>query len=136
MEFLRYILLFFVVCVLSGCRTKYVPVPEYHTDTLLITQHARDSIWLHDSIMVAERGDTVRIEKWHTKYIERLRTDTVYQSRTDSVGVPYPVEVEVAKPLTAWQKVRIHLGEMMIGFVLAALIWGGVWLWSRNKTII
>ena len=48
-------------------------------------------IWVHDSIHVTDKGDTVRIEKWHTKYVESIRHDTVYKARTDSVPVPYPV---------------------------------------------
>lgn len=92
-----------------SCKTKeYVTVPVHHTDTLRLTQHHRDSIYLHDSTFVREyiQGDTVRIvtEMWHTKYRDRLKTDTLYRSRTDSVPVPYPVVKEVKKPLTLIEK--------------------------------
>ena len=37
--------------LLSGCTTtKYVTVPEYHTDTLRLTQYERDSIYVLDSV--------------------------------------------------------------------------------------
>ena len=63
----------FAVCALFGSctTTKYVPVIEHRTDTLIQTNLQHDSIYVHDSIMVSQQGDTVRIEKWHTKYVER-----------------------------------------------------------------
>ena len=105
--------------VMVSCKTKeYVPVVEHHTDTLRLVQHHRDSIYLHDSTFVREyiQGDTVRIitEMWHTKYHDRLKTDTIYRSRTDSVPVPYPVVKEVAAKLSAWQKFRLHLANILL----------------------
>ena len=105
--------------VMVSCKTKeYVPVVEHHTDTLRLVQHHRDSIYLHDSTFVREyiQGDTVRIvtEMWHTKFRDRLKTDTVYRSRTDSVPVPYPVVKEVAAKLSAWQKFRLHLANILL----------------------
>ena len=103
----------------SGCTTtKYVPVTHHTTDTLRITQHQRDSIWLHDSIHVTERGDTIRIERWHTKYIEREVHDTLYQSVRDSIPVPYEVIKEVPAKLSSLQT-----GLMVSGlFAILALI--------------
>ena len=105
--------------VMVSCKTKeYVPVVEHHTDTLRLVQHHRDSIYLHDSTFVREyiQGDTVRIitEMWHTKYRDRLKMDTIYRSRTDSVPVPYPVVKEVAAKLSAWQKFRLHLANILL----------------------
>ena len=63
-----------LICALFGSctTTKYVPVPEYHTDTVRITNHTRDSIYLSDSIYINDfvRDDTVykTIERWHTQY--------------------------------------------------------------------
>lgn len=119
-------LLLFVMAVVvaSACTTtKYVEVPVVHTDTLIVTNHQKDSVWLHDSIYLHEwmKGDTVMVDRvvYHTKYQERLRTDTVYQHKTDTVAKPYPVEVKVEKELTWWQKTRIHAGEALL--VLLAL---------------
>ena len=78
-------------CISSCTTTKYVPVVEYHTDTLIQKMTQRDSIYLHDSTIVREKGDTVLIERWHTRYRDRDVHDTVYQSRIDSVPAPYPV---------------------------------------------
>ena len=108
-----------VCALLSGCTTtKYVPVIEHRTDTVRITQHHRDSIYLSDSIYVSDfvRDDTVykTVDRWHTRYVERTRTDTLYQSRTDSIPVPYPVEKQVPAPLTWWQQARIYLGDAVL----------------------
>lgn len=118
--FILMIVLGLALCALLGSctTTKYVEVPVVHNDTTIITKHQRDSIWMHDSIMVSEKGDTVRIEKWHTKYIEKLVHDTLYQSKRDSI--PYPVEVtkEVPAKLTWWQQTRIHLANILLYLLL------------------
>jgi hypothetical protein len=115
-----------MITLCTGCKSvETVVVKEHHTDTLKIVKHQRDSVWLHDSIHVTEKGDTIRIEKWHTKYIEKAVHDTLYQSKRDSI--PYPVEVtkEVAAPLKWWQKTLMYLG------VLTILIFF-IWVW-RTK---
>lgn len=115
----------FLLLIMSGCKTtKYVPVIEQHTDTLIERQTVKDSVYLHDSIYVSQwqQGDTVRIEteRWHTSYRDRWRTDTVYQSKRDSI--PYPVEVirEVARKPTAMERLLIIVGIMAI---ICALVW-------------
>jgi hypothetical protein len=113
-----------LICALFGSctTTKYVPVPEYHTDTLRIVQHQRDSIYLSDSIYVNDfvRGDTVykTTERWHTQWRERIVHDTIYKSKTDSI--PYPVEVvkEVPAKLTWWQQTRLHLANILLYLIL------------------
>jgi hypothetical protein len=78
--------------LLTGCTTtKYVPIETVRTDTLKVTKYERDSIYIHDSTIVREKGDTMLIEKWHTRWRDRWMHDTVYQSRVDSVPQPYPV---------------------------------------------
>ena len=103
------------LAMLSSCTTtKYVPVIENKTDTLIKTQHQRDSIWLHDSIRVSEKGDTIKIEKWHTKYVEKQVHDTTYVSKTDSIPQPYPVTEYVEKPLSTPQKGLMGIGILSI----------------------
>ena len=113
-----------VVVLMAGCKTKerVVTVEKVRTDTTYITKHQRDSVWLHDSIHVTEKGDTIRIERWHTKYIEKATHDTLYQHKTDSVPVPYPVEKLVERELTWWQQTRIHLGEALLAIAGIAVV--------------
>ena len=118
-------------CILFGSctTTQYVPVIENHTDTLIQTKVLRDSVWLHDSIHVMERGDTMLIEKWHTRYVTKETHDTTYVSKTDSVPVPYPVEVQVPAELTWWQQTRLHLANVLLW---ALLIAGAGWLLKKK----
>lgn len=133
-----FIFAFIVLLMLGGCKSvKYITVPVSHTDTLIITKQQRDSIYLKDSTHVSEqqRGDTIllKITKWRTEYRDRMVHDTIYQSRTDSVGVPYPVEVKVEKPLSWWQKTRLHLGELLLAICGVLVIFGSVKLWMKFK---
>ena len=110
-----FVITFIALFFLTGCTTtKVVTVPEVHTDTTYITQHQRDSIWLHDSIHVTERGDTIRIERWHTKYISKEVHDTLYRSKTDSIPVPYEVVKEVPRPRSKLELVVFCAGLISI----------------------
>ena len=103
----------------TGCTTtRYVPVEHHTTDTLIQTNVKKDSVWLHDSVYVSEKGDTIRIERWRTKYVSKEVHDTLYQSVRDSIPVPYEVMKEVPAKLSSVQK-----GLMVIGlFAILALI--------------
>ena len=115
------------VILLTSCTTtKVVEVERVKTDTTYITKWQRDSVWLHDSIHVTERGDTVRIERWHTKWRDRLRVDTIYQAKTDSIPVPYWKIKEVPAPLSWWQRVRLWLGNVVLLALLAVAVDYGV----------
>ena len=116
----------FLMTMCSSCTTtKYVTVPEYHTDTLIQTKVQKDSIWLHDSTFIREKGDTVLIERWHTQYKWRELHDTTYVSKTDSI--PYPeVTKEVPAKLTWWQQTRLHLANILLmALALCAVVWIG-----------
>ncbi len=115
-----------LICSLfTSCKNiEYVPVIEHKTDTLIQTKVQKDSVWLHDSIHVTEKGDTIRIEKWHTKYIEKQVNDTTYISKTDTIPQPYPVIKEVPRKRTTTDWV------LMITGMLAIL---GVIVWVANK---
>lgn len=123
-----------IVCIVwllifNSCTTvRYVPVVEHRTDTVQITKQQRDSIWLHDSIYMKEymSGDTVYMlrDRWHTKYIESIRHDTTYISKRDTIPCPYPVEVEVERQLTWWQRLRLYLGNIVLmAGVFGICIW-------------
>ena len=124
-----------VVGWLTSCTTtRVVTVERVKNDTTYITKQQRDSIWLHDSIHVSDKGDTISIERWHTKYIEREIHDTLYRAKNDSVPVPYEVIKEVPAELSWWQIARIHLANILL---YAILIFGiiklGKWHLSKLK---
>ncbi len=113
-----FVMVVVLCCICSCTTTKYVPVVEYHTDTLIQKMTQRDSIYLHDSTIVREKGDTVRIEHWRTKYHDREVHDTIYQSRIDSVPAPYPVTEYVERKMSAIDKLLIAAGILSIISVL------------------
>lgn len=120
------------MCAMFGSctTTKYVPVPEYHTDTLRQVTVRHDSVMVRDSIHVSEKGDTVRIERWHTQWRDRWRHDTIYQARHDTVPRPYPVIQEVPAQLTWWQRLRLHLANIGL-YGLAG--WVAIWFLRRKS---
>lgn len=105
-----------IVCsFFTSCKSvEYVPIIEHHTDTLIKTNVQRDSVYVHDSVTVTQKGDTVLMDRWHTKYVEKQVHDTTYVSKIDSIPTPYPVEVKVEKQLTWWQQTRLHLANILL----------------------
>ena len=105
---------------MCSCRSvETVLVTQHHTDTLMVMKHQRDSIWLHDSISVKEKGDTVTIEKWHTKYKVKEVHDTTYVATHDTIPQPYPVIKEVEKKLSKPQKGLMGIGLLsLMGLLL------------------
>ena len=111
-----------VMMYLCSCTTtRVVTVEKVKTDTTYITKHQRDSVWLHDSIHVTERGDTIRIERWHTKYIEREVHDTLYRAKTDSIPVPYEVIKEVPRQKSWFERTMFSVGIVAL-MVLALFL--------------
>lgn len=113
----------FLLLFASCTTTKVVTVEKVKIDTTYITKWQRDSVWLHDSTIVREKGDTVLVEKWHTKYREKQVHDTLYKSRVDSIPVPYPVEKLVEKELTWWQQTRLHIANIILCLLGVAAVW-------------
>lgn len=132
---LCFVAVMLTLCLLTCCRTVYVPVETVHSDTLVVSKWQHDSVYidkyLHDSVYIHDRGDTVLIEKWHTQFIDRWRErevhDTLVSIKVDSIQVPYPVE----KKLGFWEKTKL----VSTGFVGALIVGGiaGVALWIRRR---
>jgi hypothetical protein len=108
-----------------------VTVEKVRNDTTFITKQKRDSIWLHDSIHVKERGDTMLIERWHTKYIERVTHDTTYVATHDTIPQPFQVIKMVEKELNWFQKTFMTVGMVAIIALLIAVA-----LWLKKRKII
>lgn len=108
------------VVVLSSCTTtRYIPVIEQHTDTLIQRVVERDSIHVHDSIRVWEKGDTVTIERWHTQYRDRWHHDSVYIAKHDTIPQPFTVTEYVARKRTTFEWALLAFG---VAFIIASLL--------------
>ena len=135
MRNILYILM--AVALLTGCKTKYVPVPEYHeivvhhADTLLRV----DSVQLRDSVIIRLQGDTIVQEVW--RWRDRVKYDTriVYRDsiRVDSVRVPYPVE----RKQTAWERTMQNVGKISLIILVTSICFMLVYflLRARNKIL-
>lgn len=102
----------------SCTRTVYVPQTSVQKDSIYLTQYKRDSIYLHDSVFIHSKADTLIVEKWHTKLVKLVESDTLYIERNDTISEPYPVE----KPLTYWQKSFMSIGKVSLGVWFGILI--------------
>lgn len=120
-----------LLCALLGsCKSvEYVPVIEHHTDTLIQTKIVKDSVYMKDSTHVSEKGDTVKIEHWHTEFLKKEVHDTTYISKTDTIPQPYPVIKEVPAELNWWQRLKMRAGGLAILLCLLAFL---IWVW-RTK---
>lgn len=111
-----------LACLSEGCTTiRYVPFETTRTDSVYVSKVMRDTVREKDSISVFVKGDTVRLERFRTKYIIKERFDTI--RKTDSIPVPFPQPYEVEKRLTWWQKLRMDVGLIAIALALAWAVW-------------
>lgn len=123
-----------IVVFFASCTTeKIVTVEKVRTDTTTVTKWKRDSVWLHDSVFVKEKGDSVLVEKWHTKYIEKVSHDTLFQATHDTIPQPYPVEKEVPAKLSWWQSLRIWIGNIFLLLLAACVGYFGWRMWKVYK---
>lgn len=114
------------LCVMCSCaRVQYVPVESVKTDSVRVIDIQRDSIYVHDSVYVTARRDTVFITRWRTEYREALRVDTVQIVRTDSVQNV----VEVERQLSKLEQTQMDIGR---GVMWAVPILIALWLLYRK----
>lgn len=111
---MKWIFIIAVLCLFSCRSVKYVPVETVKTEKEYIDRLRRDSMYVHDSIFIFMKGDTLFRDRWHTVYKDRYFRDTVFFGQRDSIQMPFPVE----KPLSKWQNVKLQAG----GFALSAIV--------------
>lgn len=111
------------ILMLSACKTttKIVEVPvevvkkEYIYDTKI------DSVYIRDSVDRWQKGDTLYITKWHTKFKYINKVDTIV--KTDSI----PKIVSVVKKVEVnhiywWQKTLMWVGGILSTCIIISLI--------------
>lgn len=117
------VLAIIAMLALNSCTTtKYVEVPVTKTDTLIVTDHQRDSVYLHDSISVKAQGDTIWVQEWHTKYKLKEVHDTTIVATHDTIAKPYPIIEYEEKPLTWWQRTIQYLGYIALGAIALGIV--------------
>ena len=111
----KLVFIMLAILMLSACKTttKIVEVPvevvkkEYIHDTKI------DSVYIRDSVDRWQKGDTLYITKWHTKFKYINKVDTIV--KTDSIPKIVPVVKEVEVNHIYWyQKLLMWLGGITI----------------------
>ena len=117
---------------LGSCKTKYVSVPEIHTEyiTRVDTTVIMDSVYQRDSVYVERKGDTLYVNKtlYRDRYhnIYKVKKDTVV--KRDSVNVAYPVEKEMSRS----ERLFVAMGKFFAALVIVLLFVIGVKLYKRH----
>lgn len=111
---------------LTSCKTqqrivekeKLVYKTEYKNRVQL------DSVYLHDSVYIHQRNDTVFFSKWKTAYKYKYLTDTLRRTDSIYIDVPYLVEVpKVEYRQNNWQIVKSWFGGLTLIFLSLFGIW-------------
>lgn len=119
--FLLTVFTIFVMLCMSSCRTKYVSVPECHTEYVVKcdTTLLQDSVYIHDSVCMVSHGDTIEV----AKYLFRDRYKYIYKNTNDTILVSDTVKVpSQAKQLSKTEKRYITFGKIAYRCMLALLI--------------
>lgn len=119
----RALFLTILVTLLStSCATRYVPVNYYHNTESVKVE--RDSTHYIDTIRIAEKGDTIRVEvtKWRTQY--KTHTDTLL--RIDTLQLP---------PQLTAPRIEKKRGKktFLLGFSLALSLVVGLAVWEFKR---
>lgn len=124
----------------SGCdvsETQLVIV----RDTLVVKNTARDSVYVRDSVVRETylAGDTVylTLEKWHTRYKDRLVRDTMIRVERDTMWVEKDKEVVLEPKKTLWEKAGGWIGQAMMWVIALAGIMLAIgmvmrWIFDRR----
>lgn len=113
--------------------TKYIPVTEYRdrvvvkTDSFLKT----DSVYVHDSVSVYIRGDTVFKDKYQLQYKDRY----IIRNKSDTLivrdSIPYKVEIE--KQLSKTDRVFLNIGKIASVFLFIGILAFVGWICRKVK---
>lgn len=109
-----------VALSLGGCRS----VAPIVTDTRFVEYHDTIREIRHDSVWVMERGDTIRVEVYKTRWRDRIiqKTDTAYVYRVEK-GEPF---------IPSWGK-RLIGSAVVAWVVIVLIVLGRVGWWILKK---
>jgi hypothetical protein len=79
------------MALMSGCKSQQPTVSVPKNDSTAIHRHTeRDSVYIHDSVVMLVKGDTVYKDRWRTEYklVAVQVTDTLYKDKEVIVQLP------------------------------------------------
>lgn len=119
------IVLVLVLLLFTSCKAKTLHVPVETIKTEYRESILRDSVHLHDSIIIKMKADTVFFEKYKTIYKNVVLRDSIY--KVDSVQVPYPVvEYKEVNKLSTFQGFQIWCGRILLIVLMGYFIFIGI----------
>ena len=122
-----------VAFLLSGCKTKYVPMEKVICRDVVKhdTLHTSDSVFVRDSVFLRQKGDTCFLDRWHEKTIFKNAYKVMVDSflKRDSIPVHYPVE----KQLSKWEQFQLKYAVWSFGALCMLLIVLGYKLYKKIK---
>lgn len=114
----------------ASCSPRIIERATVQRDTVYKVRTDSVAVLQRDSVFIRERGDTVFIYKERLRYRDRVKIDTVRLVKVDSLTVERVKEVEVEKPLSLGQRLKLRL---FWGLLAAALVMG---LWTFRKPLL
>lgn len=123
-----------VLSMMCRCTTtRYVSVPEYHTQYVTARDTLRqiDSVMVRDSVLVRMSGDTV----YYYKYRDRVAYKDRYHAKTDTMMVrdSIPYRVKVTKELSKTDKAFLKLGRIAAVVLFIGIIALICWIFRKYK---
>ena len=118
----KLVFIMLAILMLSACKTttKIVEVPVEVVKKEYIHNTKIDSVYIRDSIDRWQKGDTLFITKYSTKYKYLNRVDTVLKVDTIPKIVSVEKKVEV-NHIYWWQKLLMWLGGITIVLLIIVI---------------
>ena len=121
--FLFLVIVIFATLILASSCSATREVIRWQRDTTYVERVQVDSVYKRDSVYVREKGDTIYIYKERVRDRYKFLRDTIRLVKVDSVAVERIKEVEVEKPLTAIQSLKLRGFWPLLGLVVLLLAW-------------
>ena len=130
-----------IATLLFGCKSQQLPLSTeetpQHTDVRIEYRDrlTRDTTYVHDSIFIHQKNDTIYFTKWRDRYVERIQIDTCYIQKSDTFKIVkrcyYPTQ------LTRFEQTKMWIGECTLWLLLVLLLLGVGWgVWKVKKILL
>lgn len=117
-----YLCTLLLIMIISSCKTatKVVEIPVETIKKEYINSIKIDSVYVRDSIDRWQKGDTLYITKWHTKFQYINKVDTILKTDTIPKVIIVEKQVEV-NHIYWWQKSLMWLGGILFSCIIIFL---------------
>ena len=113
--------------VLTGCATHRPlsqPVEHVTRDTIYLSTHHYDSIYIDNRQKVYQQSDTIYLDRTKYEYRYRLLRDTIYKTQIDSIPVIREVEVvREVRHVPAIYRFSLAIVVILVLSLIIFIIW-------------